>query len=221
MDKVVQVDDSSTKPKQQDQMGSHSINTSNSSSERRRRCRLCLLVAALVIVGLGLLLLILGLTVFKAKRPITTVDSVSLADLDFSVDLAGGLRVHLNATLDAGISVRNPNRVGFTYSHSTAFLRYRDTDVGEVPVPDGEIGPRQTRPLNLTLILMADRLLSNSAFYSDVISRTLPFQTYIRIAGHVRLLIKIRVVTYTTCDLEIDLANRALSHQSCRYRTKL
>lgn len=217
MDKA---DSNSTKPKQQDHVVllSHPIAT---RLNLRRRCRLCLLIATALILGLGLLFLILGLTVFKAKRPITTVDSLSLSDLDFSVNLAAGLGVHLNATLDVGISVRNPNRVGFRYSHSTAFLRYRGNDVGFVPVPDGRIGARETRQLNLTLTLMADRLLSNSAMYSDLISGTLPFQTYIRISGHVRILVKIHVVTYTTCDLQIDLGNRALSQQSCHYKTKL
>ncbi|KAI3473067.1 hypothetical protein Pfo_030359, partial [Paulownia fortunei] len=180
---------------------------------------ICLWVTA-VILGLGLLFLILGLTVFKAKRPVTTVNSVSLDDLDFSVDIAR-LRVLLNVTLGVGISVNNPNRVGFKYTNSTAFLRYRGNDVGEVPVPSGKIGARDTRSLNLTLTLMADRLLSNSALYSDVISGTLPFQTYIRIAGKVRILFNIHVVTYTTCDLEINLANRTLSNQKCHYKTKL
>ncbi|KAI3472958.1 hypothetical protein Pfo_030039 [Paulownia fortunei] len=211
----VQEESSSRSTKQEDKlMGSPKHRRTNT----RRRC-ICLWVTA-VILGLGLLFLILGLTVFKAKRPVTTVNSVSLDDLDFSVDIAR-LRVLLNVTLGVGISVNNPNRVGFKYTNSTAFLRYRGNDVGEVPVPSGKIGARDTRSLNLTLTLMADRLLSNSALYSDVISGTLPFQTYIRIAGKVRILFNIHVVTYTTCDLEINLANRTLSNQKCHYKTKL
>ncbi|KAK6118167.1 hypothetical protein DH2020_048068 [Rehmannia glutinosa] len=145
---------------------------------------------------------------------------LSLDDLDFSLDIAR-LRVFLNVTLDIAISVNNPNRVGFKYTNSTAFLRYKGNDVGEVPVPAGKIGARDTRSMNLTLTLMADRLLSNSALYTDVISGTLPFQTYIRLAGKVRILFNIHVVTYTTCDLDIDLANRNVSSQKCHYKTKL
>lgn len=184
----------------------------------RRKC-ICLSIVA-AILALGLLFLILGLTVFKAKRPTTTVTSISVEDMDLSFDMAR-LGVHLNVTLDVGISVDNPNRVGFKYTNSTAFLRYRGKDVGEVPVPAGQIGARDTRSLNLTLALMADRLLSDSTLYTDVISGTLPFQTYIRIAGKVRILFSIHVVTYTTCDLEIDIAKRALSNQECHYKTKL
>ncbi|KAL7095037.1 hypothetical protein ACP275_10G000500 [Erythranthe tilingii] len=188
------------------------------SCRRRRRC-ICLSVTA-VILSLGMLFLILGLTVFKTKRPVTTVNSISLDDLDLSLDLAR-LSVRLNVTLDVSVSVENPNRVGFKYNNSTAFLRYKGNDVGEVPIPAGKIGARDTRSLNLTLTLMADRLLSDSNLYSDAASGTLPFQTYIRISGKVRLLFNIHVVTYTTCDLQIDLINRAVSNQKCQYKTKL
>lgn len=173
-----------------------------------------------MVLGLGLLFLILGLTVFKAKRPVITINSVSLENLDMAVDIAR-LRVLVNVTLDAGVSVHNPNRVGFKYTNSTAVLRHRGNEVGEAPVPAGRIGPRDTRSLNLTLSLMADRLLSDSALYSDVISGTLPFQTYIRISGKVRILFNIHVVTYATCDVDIDLANRTLSNLKCHYKTKL
>ncbi|KAL6573804.1 hypothetical protein OROHE_002263 [Orobanche hederae] len=138
------------------------------SKRSRRKSCICLSVIALIL-ALGLLFLILGLTVFKVKRPRTTVDFVSLQDLDFSLDIAR-LRVRLNVTLDLGISLTNPNRVGFKYTNSTAFLRYRAADVGEVPISAGKIGARDTHPLNLTLTLMADRLLFNSALYTDVIS---------------------------------------------------
>ncbi|PIN01037.1 hypothetical protein CDL12_21784 [Handroanthus impetiginosus] len=184
----------------------------------RRRC-ICLSVTA-VILALGLLFLILGLTVFKAKRPVTTVNSVALDDLDFSLDIAR-FRVLLNVTLDVDMSIYNPNRVGFKYSNGTASLRYRGTDVGVIPVPAGKIGSRDTRSMNLTLTLMADRLLSNSALYSDAISGTLPFQAYVRIPGKARIIFSIHVVTYTTCDVEVDLGNRTISKQDCNYKAKL
>ncbi|KAL6529161.1 hypothetical protein OROGR_014784 [Orobanche gracilis] len=204
-----------TKPEDRLMMTSASPNSKRS---RRKSC-ICLSVIALIL-ALGFLFLILGLTVLKVKRPRTTVDFVSLQDLDFSLDIAR-LRVRLNVTLDLGISLTNPNRVGFKYTNSTAFLRYRAADVGEVPISAGKIGARDTHPLNLTLTLMADRLLFNSALYTDVVSGTLPFQTYVRIPGKVRLLFNIHVITYTTCDLEISLANRTVSNQKCHYKAKL
>ncbi|KAL8462428.1 hypothetical protein ACS0TY_032636 [Phlomoides rotata] len=187
---------------------------------KKRPLCLCLGVAVAVIIGVGLLLLILALTVFKPKRPITTVNDISLADLDFSVDIAK-LRVFFNVSLDAAVTVKNPNRVGFQYSDSIAFLRYRGNDVGQVPIPAGEIGARDTRNLNLTLTVMADRLLSDSNFYSDVISGVVYLQTLIRLPGKVRVLFSVHVVSVATCDLEIHLSTRSLVNQTCHYKTKL
>ncbi|XP_073053988.1 uncharacterized protein [Primulina eburnea] len=188
-------------------------------TRKRRRKYICLCLIASVL-GLGLLFLILGLTVFKAKRPTTTVDSITLSDVDFSVDVLR-LRVSLNLTLDTDVTVKNPNHVSFKYSNSACYLRFQGNDVGEVPIPTGHIGARDTRGLNLTLSLMADRLLSNSDFYSDVVSGMLPLQTYIRISGKVRILFSIHVVAYSTCDLVIDLRSRSIANQSCHYRSKL
>ncbi|XP_073049266.1 uncharacterized protein [Primulina eburnea] len=188
-------------------------------TRKRRKRYICLCLIAFIL-GLGLLCLILGLTVFKPKRPTTTVDSITLSDVDFSVNLLP-LRVSINLTLDTGVTVRNPNRVSFKYSNSTCYLRFKGNDVGEVPLPAGSIGARDTRGLNLTLSLMADRLLSNSEFYSDVVSGTLPLQTYLRISGKVRILFSFHVVTYSNCDLIIDLGSQRIVNQSCHYRSKL
>ncbi|KAL0318166.1 UNVERIFIED_CONTAM: hypothetical protein Scaly_2860900 [Sesamum calycinum] len=186
-----------------------------------RKNRICLWAMFLVMIIFGLLFLILGLTVFKVKRPMMTVHSVALQDLDFSLDIAR-VRLVFNVTLDVDISIKNPNMVGFKYTNSTAFLRYRGNDVGQVPINAGKIGARHTRSFNFTLSLMADRLLANSTFYSDVISGTVPFQNYIRVAGKVRILFfGIHVVSYTTCNLDIHPAYRNLSHPKCHYKTKL
>lgn len=172
------------------------------------------------ILVVGLIILILGLTVFKAKRPATTVNFVSLKDFHLSVDILR-LRVLLNVTLEADLSVTNPNRVAFQYDNSSAVLEYRGQVVGEAPIPAGKIGSRQTLPMNITLTLMADRLLSDSNLYSDVTSGTLPLTTYTRISGYVRILFKIHVVSYTTCDLHVDVTSRSLTNQTCHYRTRL
>ncbi|CAI9087944.1 OLC1v1022153C1 [Oldenlandia corymbosa var. corymbosa] len=134
------------------------------------------------VLAIGLLILILSLTVFKAKRPTTTVNSVSLRDFHLSLDILR-LRVLLNVSVDANIAVHNPNKVSFHYDNSTALLKYRDTQVGEVPIPAGKIGSGQTLPMNVTLTLMADRLLAGNSLFSDVRSGTLVLSTYTRITG--------------------------------------
>lgn len=186
----------------------------------KKRARNCCFVCLAVLVLLGLLLLTLGLTVFKTKNPVTTVDAVTLDDLDVSFDIAR-LQVHLNVTVKADLSIQNPNRVSFKYDTTSALLQYKGKAIGEAPLPAAKIGSRQTHPMNISLTVMADRLLSDSTLYSDVMAGALHFTTYVKLSGVVHLLFKIHVKTSSTCDLFIDVLNRRLLNQTCHYKTKL
>ncbi|XP_021767560.1 uncharacterized protein LOC110731947 [Chenopodium quinoa] len=190
--------------------------------EKRRKRRRCWLVALGVVIGLVLLFSILGATVFKAKRPVTTVKSVSLHDMDVSFD-ALRMKVHLNVSLDASITVKNPNKVGLKFSDSSAFVDYRGQMVGQAPIPAGQISAGETLPMNLTLTVMADRLLSNSQpVISDLLAGTLPLTTRTRISGKVTLLfINIHVVSSASCNLNISVSTRSISDSDCTYNTRL
>lgn len=183
--------------------------------------KVCLIVTG-VVIAIVLLIVILALTVFKAKHPVTTVNSVKLEDFHLGLDIAK-LKVDLNVTLGVDISVKNPNKVGFKFSDSVANLNYRGQQIGEVPVPAGEISSDATKEFNLSLTIMADRLLSDSQLYSDVTSGTLPLNTFVKISGKVRILgfIKVHVVSSTSCDFAVDISTRAVENQECKYKTKL
>ncbi|KAK4801062.1 hypothetical protein SAY86_021549 [Trapa natans] len=191
-------------------------------SRRRRRWIICCAVGVGVLVAVVLLIVILAFTVFKAKRPVTTVNSVSLENLGISVDVLR-LRVQLNLTLDLGITVENPNKVGFRYKNSSAQLNYRGQMVGEVPIPADKISAGERKPINLTLTLLADRLLSDSQVYSDVLSGELPLNTYTKISGKVLLMniFRIHAVTTASCDLTLFVSSRTIGNQQCQYKTKL
>ncbi|KAK8548136.1 hypothetical protein V6N12_061055 [Hibiscus sabdariffa] len=148
----------------------------------RRKLRNISFAVIGVLVFIIILILILAFTVFKAKRPVTTVEDVSLRNLKFSVDLAR-LQVLLNATVDVDIAIKNPNKVGFKFKDSNAQLNYRGQQVGVVPIPAGKISADKTVPMNLTLTVMADRLISDSNFFSDVRSGELPLNTKTEIPG--------------------------------------
>ena len=175
-----------------------------------------------VVIAIVLLIVILALTVFKAKHPVTTVDSTKLEDFHVSLDPVK-LRVDLNVTLGVDVSVKNPNKVGFQYSDSAAHLNYRGQLIGEVPISAGEISSGETKGFNLTLTIMADRLLSNSQLLSDVASGTLPLNTFVMMSGKVSILgfIKVHVVSSTSCDVAINLSNGTVGNQECQYKTKL
>ncbi|KAL2319447.1 hypothetical protein Fmac_028416 [Flemingia macrophylla] len=115
----------------------------------------------------------------------------------------------------------NPNKVGFKYSSSMAFLKYRGEVIGEVPFPDGKISSSETKQYNLNLTLLADRLFFNSQLYSDVISGTLPLNTFVRISVKVSIIgIKIHVVSSTSCDVAVQLSSKTIN-QNCHSKRKL
>ncbi|XP_038689015.1 uncharacterized protein LOC119988145 [Tripterygium wilfordii] len=185
---------------------------------RKRNVCFCVIATIVVIV---LIIVILALTVFKAKRPVTTINAVSLKDLDVSLNLPR-VRVNLNVTLDVDLSIKNPNKVGFKYKNSTTLLNYRGEQVGEVPITADKISAGETKAMNLTLTIMADKLLSNSQVYSDVIGGELPLSTFSRISGKVSIIgIKLKVVSTTTCDFTVFISNRTVGDQHCKYKTKL
>ncbi|GAB2272055.1 hypothetical protein Dimus_006875 [Dionaea muscipula] len=188
----------------------------------RRRRNICV-VGGIVFVLIVVVLVIVGLTVFRVKRPVTTINSVSLEDFQFSVAVFPQISAKINVTLATGISIRNPNKLGMKYTNTSAYVEYRGEVVGEAPVPAGSISGGQTLPMNLTLTVMADRLLSNPQFYQDVVlNRTLPLTTYTRVSGKVTILfIKIHVVSYASCNQVISVTNRNISSIDCSYKTKL
>lgn len=195
----------------------NSIPGDSHSSRRstRRRC-ICLSVT-LPLITIGLLILILSQTVFKSKKPVTTVNSIILKDINADINLIP-LTVSLNISININISIKNRNKVGITYKNSSAVLRYKSHDIGHVPIPAGKIGSEDTKHMNLTLTIFADRLLSDVNVYGNVISGNFPVSTYTRISGKIRVLnlFNIRVVTTSTCDLNIDILNRRIVSQKCR-----
>ncbi|XP_031126992.1 uncharacterized protein LOC116029221 [Ipomoea triloba] len=192
------------------------------STEPKRRWRgrnICLIITAVVIL-LAVIAVVVGVTLFKPKHAVTTFDSVTLRDFDLSID-APRLAVHVNLTVDARVSVTNPNRLGFKYDSTSVLLRYRGLNIGDAPIFAGEIGARETTSMNVSVTIFGDRLLTSSQFFSDVISGVVPLSTYTRLTGKVHILFKIRVKSVTTCDLVINIASTTLSKQSCHFHTNI
>ncbi|KAI4341909.1 hypothetical protein MLD38_026579 [Melastoma candidum] len=191
--------------------------TPSRCSGRRLCCAACLAILTLLVL-IVVVLIILSLTLYKAKHPVTTVDSVSLRSFDLSI-----LSLSLNLTLDLDLSLHNPNRVGFKYHDSTALLNFDNHLIGQVPIPAGEIGARDTAGMNLTLTVFADKLLGDSQAYVDVIAGSLPLNSYSRISGKVTIFsfVKVNVVSTTSCNFILFISNRTIGNQQCEYKTKL
>ncbi|KAJ0247029.1 LEA_2 domain-containing protein [Hirschfeldia incana] len=190
--------------------------------KKRNRRLICICVTLLILLLIFIVLLVLGLTLFKPKRPITTIDSVAVDRLQASVDVLN-LKVVLNLTLSVDISLKNPNRVGFSFGNSSALLNYGGKLIGEAPLPASRLGAEKTLPMNITLTLMADRLLTDTQIINDVMSGSIPVNTFVRVAGKVSVLkiFKIKVQSSSSCDIVISVANRNVTSQRCKYSTKL
>lgn len=182
----------------------------------------CVVVTVAVILAVGILLLILGLTVFRPRHAVTTIDSVHLRGLRVGFDVPN-LAVELNVTLDLQITATNPNHASFRYDTGDAELYYRGGLVGEAAIPPGDVAAEGSVRSNVSLTVMAGRVVSESTLYADVISGSVPLSTATRVPGTVTILgfIKHHMVAYTTCDITIDVRNRTVENSNCRYKTKL
>ncbi|CAN1147199.1 hypothetical protein LINPERHAP2_LOCUS15728 [Linum perenne] len=194
------------------------------TNKRRKRRNICLGTTAAAIILIVLIMLILALTVFKAKKPVTTMENVSLRDLSMSLDITNNRTpIRLNLTLDVDMAIKNPNKVGVKLSAgNSASLIYRGEQVGEIPIPAGKISADSTTPMNMTMVLMADRLLSRSQLYSDVLADVIPVNVYARIKAKVSIfkIFKIGVTSVTTCDITVFVSNRTVGQQNCNSKTK-
>ncbi|KAI3742802.1 hypothetical protein L1987_60498 [Smallanthus sonchifolius] len=198
-----------------------SVADNHSRKHKRRRCIIICSSVIGVILTITLILLILSLTVFKAKKPVLTVNSVALQDFDVSVTPLP-LRVSLNLSLALGISIKNPNKVSVKYQSSSTSLRYKGREVGDVPIPAGKIGVDGTEDLNLTLTIFADRLVTDSEIYKDIIGGNLALSSYTRIKANVRVVFfHIHVTSTSDCDVNIDIGSRSIPNQTCHYKNKL
>ncbi|XP_068642046.1 uncharacterized protein [Aristolochia californica] len=186
------------------------------------RKRRKVLIGVSVFLIFVLIILVLALTVFKPRHAITTIKSVKLQSMKAALNVPN-MGLDLNVTLDLDILVKNPNPASFKYTNSVALLYYRGMQIGEAEIPAGEIFSEETLEMNVTLTVLADRLLSNSDAYSDVTSGQVQVQTSTRISGKVTVMkiIKHHMVSYSYCDLLLDVWNQTVANMECRYRTKL
>ncbi|KAG4954575.1 hypothetical protein JHK87_040169 [Glycine soja] len=177
----------------------------------------CLMVALCVAIALVLLRVILALTVFKPRHPITNVDSIRLQNMSLGMDMFS-MSVNVNFTLEVDVLVNNPNKLGFNYYNSSAQLNYRTQLIGEAPIPNGDILVEEIKGLNLTLTVMADRLVSNSKVTKDVALGSLPLNTLVRIFCQVNVLgfMKFYVASTSYQKFPISSSSRICTkEQSC------
>ncbi|TVU01678.1 hypothetical protein EJB05_52858, partial [Eragrostis curvula] len=155
---------------------------------RRRRCALwCCGCFATTVVILGIVALVLALTVFRVKDPVLTLNRVTLEGVDGDIGTARH-PLSVNATLNADISIENPNVASFRFARSETDFYYAGETVGVAYAPDGEVGADRTVRMNVTLDVLADRISPNVNASDLVFGQEYNITSYTEITGRVNVL---------------------------------
>lgn len=176
----------------------------------------CIWVTLAVIVVVATVAIILGVTFFKARDPAVQVNAISLEDFHIGA-------TSLNISLLLDLTVYNPNRASFKYTDSLTMLYYYGEQIGEAPIPAGNIDSQGTDYLSVLLTVGADRVLVNSNLPSDIANGILPLLATTRLSGIVRVLkvFKHHAVTTSDCDISIFVANATMQSFSCTHSVRL
>ncbi|KAK2406956.1 late embryogenesis abundant protein [Trifolium repens] len=195
------------------------LNTKN----RRRKFKLCGCVTAILLLLLVIVIVILVFTVFKVKDPKVTTNEVQLTNFDVNAGnlLAGQIKI--NMTMVVNMSIKNSNRASFRLGNSTTTVYYRGISVADAQIPPGiVIKARKTSGLNVTVDVMADRLVSSPNLLGDVANGEMIMSTYSVIPGRVKMLfIKKHVEVKMNCTMTINISKRGIEDLNCKHKVKL
>ncbi|KAK7294926.1 hypothetical protein RJT34_17825 [Clitoria ternatea] len=185
-----------------------------------RGWKICLVVTFGLVIAIVLVAVILAMTVYKPKPPIIHVDSIGLKNVEMGVNVFS-LTMVVNVTLELDVSVQNPNKFGFRYYGGSATLNYRGQLIGDATIPDGECPAEETKGINVTLTIMADRFVSTPEVLKDIASGILPLNTVMNVSGKVIILgfIKFRVESSSSCDFTVNLSMKKVVDKKCQSKT--
>ncbi|KAK7340097.1 hypothetical protein VNO77_20791 [Canavalia gladiata] len=188
----------------------------------RKKSNMCLVVTCIAVIAILAVATILVSTMLKPRQPITKVEGIRLDDMNMNMNMFK-MRMDINVTLKVDMSVENTNKFGFVYNDSLAQLNYGGELIGEAPIPNGEILSEETKGMNLTLTIMADRMFSNSQAFKDVTTGSLPLNTIVKLSGQVIILglINFHVGSTLSCDFNLNVSNRTIDHKECHHDTKI
>ncbi|KAL3642704.1 hypothetical protein CASFOL_013519 [Castilleja foliolosa] len=143
-------------------------------------------------------------TVFKVKDPVIQMNSVAVTRLDL-VSGTTTPRPGSNMTLDADVSVKNPNYESFRYQNTTTAIYYRGVLIGEARGPPGRARARRTMRVNVTVDVMTDRVISQPGLGSDINSGLLTMSSYTVVDGRVKILMIRKYVTVRmNCSMTVN-----------------
>ncbi|XP_058100186.1 late embryogenesis abundant protein At1g64065-like [Magnolia sinica] len=188
---------------------------------QKRRCIICCGCCAATTLILAIVILVLALTVFRVRDPDMTLNSIIIDRMKFNKETTSNPSI--NMTLKADVSIKNPNIASFKFGNSTTLIYYRGTSVGQAYTPAGKASAKRTLQMNVTIDVLADRLIGDMDLYKDLISGSLQVNSHTKIGGRVNLLniFKRHVDVEMNCNITVSLNNNAISDQKCKRSVKL
>ncbi|CAL9170721.1 unnamed protein product [Musa hybrid cultivar] len=201
------------------------------SMTRRRsrlqgRCLICGGSCAAILIIIAIVIVVLALTVFKVKEPVMTMNSVTIEKLavNFGAPSSSSSQLFaINMTLVADVSVKNPNAASVRFGASTTAIYYRAREMGVAYGPPGTARAHRTFRINVTVDVMADRILGDANLFDDLAAGSIAVTTATKVGGRVRVLgvFKHHVDVMMNCSITMAVANQSIVSQNCNQKVRL
>ncbi|KEH18783.1 putative Late embryogenesis abundant protein, LEA-14 [Medicago truncatula] len=189
---------------------------------RRRKIKLCGCVTAILLLLLVIVIVILAFTVFKVKDPKVTTNEIQLTNFGVNLVQIPTPQVKINMTMVVNMSIKNDNIASIKLGNSTTTVYYRGITVADAVIPPGLVKAKKTTRLNVTIEVMADRLVSSPNLLGDVVQGEMVMNTYSIIPGRVKILfIKKHVEMKMNCTMTINISKRGIENMTCTHKVKL
>ncbi|CAA2992414.1 uncharacterized protein LOC111388003 [Olea europaea var. sylvestris] len=187
-----------------------------------RKCLTCCGCITAIFLILVMIILILVFTVFRVKDPVIKMNSVTIQGVGALLRM-NNPRPGINLTVEADVSVKNPNVASFKFSNATTSLYYDSSVIGEAQIPAGQAKARRTLDMNVSIDVMVDKILAVPRLRSDLNSGTLPISSYTKISGKVKIIniIKKHVVVQMNCTMTVNINSQAIEDQNCKRRISI
>ncbi|KAF3333145.1 Late embryogenesis abundant protein [Carex littledalei] len=186
----------------------------NKLHHRRHQILLCFGTCG-ILLAIFIVLLTIGLTVYKVKEPIMTMNSITLENLAANSNSAASSS--LNMSVIADVSVKNPNAVSYRYGSSMTSVYYHEILVGQAEALPGVALARRTVRMNVTVDLMISELTRDSQFVQDLVTGDVRLNTSTQVGGKVKVfgMVQHHVDVVMNCSLTVHVSNLSLRNQSC------
>lgn len=176
----------------------------------------CGCVTALLLIFV-VIIIVLAFTVYNVKEPKVKMNGITLLNGTFTKDAP------YNITLVADVSVKNTNYFTFRFVNSTTKVYYDGTGIGEGTTPPGKAKARRTKRFNVSMAIMANKLMDIPSLRNDVSDLAVTFSTYTRIDGKVKVLnlFKRKVVVELNCTTEYNTTTGVIDGNDCLTRVDI